>query len=103
MSTSLVAAVGPCIQQKCYEVGEDVVEKCIDYPSCFERIDHKKGSFLFDLPGYVINCLKKAGIKHIDYLDLCTYCDEEHFFSFRRSVHKKKDYGCQLSVIGVSA
>jgi hypothetical protein len=55
---------------------------------------------LFDLPGYGLLRLRRAGIGHAEWTRHCTYFDPERFYSYRRSVHTKQaDYGRLISVI----
>jgi YfiH family protein len=101
----MVAALGPTIGQPNYEVGPELVQE-------FRRADPRSARFfaparqdgraLFDLPGYVGDRLKAAGVK-AGALAICTYAEEARFFSFRRATHRgEKDYGRQLSVIVLS-
>ncbi|KQW21104.1 polyphenol oxidase [Afipia sp. Root123D2] len=92
----IIAAIGPLIRQRSYEVGAEFVTRFTDadrdnarffVPSA--RADHA----MFDLAGYIRARLEGAGILLIDDVDVCTYADER-FFSYRRSVHRAEpDYG----------
>ena len=56
---------------------------------------------MFDLGAYTMERLCDAGIE-AENLDLCTYPDEERFFSYRRTVHRgEPDYGRQISAISI--
>ena len=44
---------------------------------------------MFDLPGLTIDRLRKAGVT-AENLDLCTYADDDRFFSYRRTTHAKR-------------
>ena len=47
--------------------------------------------------------LRDAGVT-AENLDLCTYPDEERFFSYRRTTHRQEpDYGRQISAIMITA
>lgn len=91
--TDIVAAIGPSISLKHYEIGADVVVK-------FKKtgIDLKDASFFnektnklhINLKQIALDKLVMLGIssKHIETTDLCTYDNAELFFSARRqSVH----------------
>jgi YfiH family protein len=99
----IVAVLGPTISQAAYEVGPDFVERLtsadIDNARFFqpsERHDH----VMFDLPGYIGMRLETAGIGEFANLGLCTYSDEERFFSYRRTTHRgEPDYGRLISTI----
>jgi copper oxidase (laccase) domain-containing protein len=44
--------------------------------------------------------LAAAGLGEVEDTNLCTYTDEERFYSFRRSTHRKEpDYGRLVSAI----
>jgi hypothetical protein len=54
---------------------------------------------MFDLWGYTLNRLDMAGVES-SCVNLCTYADEDRFFSYRRTTHRAEpDYGRQLSAI----
>ena len=60
------------------------------------RDDHQ----MFDLPAYIVARLKMAGVGSAGALNLCTYSDEERFYSYRRATHRgEADYGRLLSAI----
>lgn len=99
----IVAAIGPAISQKAYEVGADYVERFLaEEPASagFFMTDESSGEPHFDLAGYVAERLARTGVGAIAELGLCTYCDETRFFSYRRSQHHgEDDYGRQISAI----
>jgi len=101
----IAAAIGPCIAQSAYEVGEE-------FRATFARHDGSNTRFFipaarvghwhFDLPGYARARLNAAAIGNIDLLAHCTYAEAENFFSFRRTTHRgESDYGRQLSAIAL--
>jgi len=101
------AAIGPTISQANYEVGDE-------FRARFEASDPDHGRFfapaaraghaMFDLPGFVRARLAAAGIDKIEDLGLCTYADEESFYSYRRSVHRAEaDYGRHVHAIALEA
>jgi YfiH family protein len=97
------AALGPTIGPKSYEVGAEFVERFLriekahaDFFAGAARQNH----FLFDLPGFIGRRMERAGIGDFENLYLDTYADEDRFFSFRRSVHRREgDYGRQIAAI----
>jgi YfiH family protein len=97
------AAIGPCISQGAYEVGPEFqlrfVSEDADNARFFAR-SPRADHWQFDLPAYVAQRLKEAGIESVEILDACTYAREDEFFSYRRTTHRKEpDYGRQLSAI----
>ncbi|HVZ14469.1 MAG TPA: laccase domain-containing protein, partial [Bauldia sp.] len=53
--------------------------------------------------GAIVARLTAAGVR-ANALGLCTYADEQRFYSYRRGTHRgEPDYGRMLSVIVLSA
>jgi YfiH family protein len=102
----IAASLGPSISERNYEVGPEFVERFVarkpDWAKFF-RPSAKPGHSMFDLPRYTVNRLEAAGVK-AENLDICTYADEENFFSYRRTTHRQEpDYGRQISAIMLKA
>lgn len=99
----IVAAIGPAISQKAYEVGAEFVDQFVakePESASFFVTDEGSGEPHFDLVGYVGARLERAGVGTIADLGLCTYCEETRLFSYRRSQHHgEADYGRQISAI----
>lgn len=76
------AAIGPGIGPCCYEVGDEVL-------ASFRGLgaDVAKGSML-DLPEVARRLLREAGVERIESADLCTGCEAERFFSYRREAEQ---------------
>lgn len=97
----IVAAIGPCIAQASYEVGEDFRGNFTPEDARFFA-QGMPGHFQFDLESYVAARLEAAGIAAVEGLGLDTYTQEDRFFSFRRSTHRAEpNYGRQFSLIGL--
>jgi YfiH family protein len=102
----IVAVLGPTISQAAYEVGPDFIARFKQEAPGHERFfqaaarpDHA----MFDLPGFIGARLEAAGIGSFTNLGLCTYGDEERFFSYRRTTHRKEpDYGRLISAIALT-
>jgi 16S rRNA (guanine966-N2)-methyltransferase len=73
------AAIGPGIGRCCYEVGDEVAAA---YRERFGRAV-MRGTRL-DLPGAAERALHAAGCASVERFDLCTACNPELFFSYRR-------------------
>ena len=102
----IVADVGPCIQQPSYEVGPELRAAFVAddgrNANLFMSSD-RAGHYLFDLPGYLHGRLAALGLKDVELVPMDTRSDEDHFFSYRRSVLRgEADYGRCLSAIGVA-
>ncbi|MCM8557789.1 peptidoglycan editing factor PgeF [Sphingomicrobium sediminis] len=99
------AAIGPCIAQKSYEVGEDFVTP-------FEQEDPENMRFFregstgkphFDLESYVAARLAGAGVRSVWMAGEDTYAQPDRYFSFRRATHEgAANYGRQISLIGIA-
>lgn len=97
---NISAVIGPCIQQKSFEVGKEVVEQA-NAPEFF-RLSIRPDHYLFDLSGYLLMHLNAQGVSRTTALPIDTYTLEDHYFSYRRHCHKKEpSCGGQLSVIGL--
>jgi YfiH family protein len=102
-SQNILAAIGPCIQQQCYETQEDLYlyfkKANSHWVKFFKKNENKKG-YLFDLPGLIKSQLNHCEVEKVDNLCLNTYEEEENFFSCRRAYHKgEKFFGNQASAI----
>jgi YfiH family protein len=80
----LVVAVGPRICSSCYEVGAEVARR---FPESVEDAPGRADKYLLDLGRAIEVSLIAAGISsdRIEVLGHCTFCEEERFFSHRRS------------------
>lgn len=99
---NIVAVIGPCIGPESYEVGQEFYDNFVNDNQKNKVFFKSKsgGKYLFDLPKYVENRLKKLNLKTVKWVGKDTLSSEKEFFSYRRScLNKEKDYGRQLSVI----
>lgn len=103
----IVAAIGPTISQASYEVGPEFRDRFIaedDANAKFFIPSTRDAHFMFDLPGYVGLRLSRLQLAAIDDTALCTYRNEDDYFSYRRTTHRgEKDYGRQISAIVLTA
>ena len=78
------AAVGPCIRQVSYEVGEDMRDAVLAAGDAAQFLvpGRRAGHWQFDLAGYCATRL--AGVGRVDVVDADTCADEARFFSHRR-------------------
>ncbi len=102
---SIVAVLGPTIEQPSYEVGPDFVARFTTDAPGMERFlgpAERPGHARFDLPGFILARLAEAGIGEAAALRLCTYADPDRFYSFRRTTHRgEPDYGRLISAIAL--
>ncbi len=101
----IVAVVGPMIGQGAYEVGPEFPERFLDSDpanSRYFRPSARPGHSMFDLPGYLAIRLRAEGAGTVIDLALCTFSDEQRFFSYRRATHAREPvYGRQISAIAL--
>jgi YfiH family protein len=103
---NIVAVLGPTISQRAYEVGPEFQKRFVQdaadnqrYFKASEQAEH----FMFDLPAFITDRLRQIGLANVADLAECTYADEDRFFSYRRTTHRKEpDYGRQISAIVLS-
>lgn len=99
------AAVGPCIGQASYEVGPDLQAPFLAQdPAHAALFAPVAGSdrLLFDLKGYALRCLERAGVADRTALAEDTMADEERFFSARRTRRAGGErFGLLLSAISL--
>lgn len=96
------AVIGPSISQRNYEVGPEFFDAFGDEdPESVRHFTNGNGNrFLFDLPGYGLSRLRRAGVGDAYWTGHCTYADETCFYSHRRATHRgEPDYGRMMSAI----
>ena len=102
----IITALGPCIHQAAYEVGEQFRDELVSINAGNSRFFATSAGSLkphFDLPGYVLHRLEEAGIANIAHAAHCTHANESLFYSYRRSTQRlEPDYGRQISAIVVA-
>jgi YfiH family protein len=104
--TDIVAALGPMIRQPNYEVGPEFLAAFIAADADNERFFQtgaRADRHLFDLPGFIANRLRSAGLSSVEDIGLCTYAEPDRFYSYRRSQHRAEaDYGRHISAIVIA-
>lgn len=99
------AVLGPAIGPASYEVGPEFLDRFVAADAGYRRFfapSPRLGHAMFDLPAFIAMRLEHAGIRAFADLGLDTYADDERFYSYRRSVHRKEtDYGRLVSAIAL--
>ena len=98
----MVAAVGPCIGPRSYEVGPDFLEAFRAGARDAERFFRPAvgDRRLFDLPGFVLHRLREAGVARGEWIGRDTVAEEGLFYSNRRAfLRGEGDYGRLISAI----
>ena len=103
---NIIAAAGPMIRQPNYEVGQDLIDRFVALePNTirFFKPATREGHAMFDLGGYVVSRLRRAGVGEIEDIGLCTYADPAQFYSYRRATHRAEpDYGRHINAIALA-
>lgn len=98
----MIAAVGPCISQASYEVGEEFEATFLEADPAHAAwfIPGAPGKRQFDLPGFVLSRLADAGVTQAEWVGRDTCSEDALFFSNRRAFKQgEPDYGRLLSAI----
>jgi hypothetical protein len=102
-SSRITAVIGPCIGPASYEVGLEFLDRFAgEAPGseCFFTAGARRDKRLFDLPGFVLDRLRRAGVGQCEWIGRDTCAEEADFFSNRRAVHRAEgDYGRLMSAI----
>ena len=103
-NNNIIAAIGPCISQKNYEVKKDFFRRFVKKNKNNKKFfKMKKKMLFFNLSGYVKSQLKLNKITNIDLLNIDTFNNKNNFFSARRSLKlKHDDYGRNISIIMIN-
>jgi YfiH family protein len=103
----IAVAVGPCIARRSYEVDEAFLRRFLSADAENERFFSAgvaERRHQFDLEGFVVSRLARAGLTRIEALGEDTYSQDARFFSYRRATHRgEPDYGRQMSLIALPA
>ncbi|WP_042349010.1 peptidoglycan editing factor PgeF [Bacillus massiliigorillae] len=98
--SDIYTVIGPSICEECYVVDDKVIR---EVNKVVEEADEKpynlisEGQYKLHLKKLNELILRAAGVKHIAVTNLCTSCQEEAFFSYRRDGGKT---GRLMSFIG---
>ncbi|ABM44894.1 hypothetical protein X471_00071 [Bartonella bacilliformis str. Heidi Mejia] len=99
---SITAVLGPCIGPHHYEITGEFYDQFMNYQNQFQKYflkTDKENHFSFNLWAFIMDKLQQEGI-NASCLHLCTYQNEQNFFSYRRATHRNEpDYGRQISAL----
>lgn len=99
---NLQAWIGPCISARHYQVGAELLDVfATEFP--FACIQRGANDYALDLPAIAESQLKCLGVNAVWQSGLCTYEQDDLFFSYRRTGHNnKQDCGRMVSIIGIT-
>lgn len=99
---ALIAWVGPAISGANYQVNHELANRFSQYPDAILPASSPDKANL-DLPLIAQHQLECAGVQTVVQSGLCTYADEQQFYSHRRAQHHHvAQTGRMVSVIGLS-
>ena len=96
--SQLVAWIGPAICGDCYEVDASLADKFSHYKNSVKQ-KKETGKYLLNLPNIANLQLARLGIQHITQSNLCTYCQNDLFYSHRKATHD--NYGATGRIVSV--
>lgn len=89
----LFFSLGPSICKECYEVGEGFfAELSAVNSNVFNFFQKKNNKLYFDLRGLARKLLENKAEEY-NSLELCTYCSQDLFYSYRRGDRNKRNLG----------
>lgn len=100
---NIVAAIGPCIGQCCYEVDEAVYDEfkrlSIELSGVFVSV--QDGHYMLDLCEANRRILLKSGIRqeNIDVADICTCCNSAELHSHRATLGKRGNLAAVIELL----
>lgn len=101
------AALGPCLRQRNFEVGLELVDAfTAKHPQSQRffaagRSDEKR---MLDLAGFGAWRLAESGVSQVDDLGVCTLDEPDRYFSYRASRQAgQNEYGRNLSAIALTS
>lgn len=95
---SIRAAIGPNIAQCHFETNEDVPDAMIAAfgEEVLPLIERRGAKFYPDLKQINALSLRRAGVRHIEISDACTYCESDRFWSHRVTQGKRGSQGAVI-------
>lgn len=91
----LIAAIGPCIMDCCYEVGKDVLDG-FGNPEFFTK--KPNGKYMLNLVKANIRVLEDAGVKNIYASNECTFCKSDLYYSHRATNGKRGNMAALIQI-----
>lgn len=103
----LIVCVSPSVLSCCFSSEEAIFKKIFTdiWPEEKEYITYNKENpkrFHIDLTHVITKDLLEQGVKqeNIHFANICTCCNNEHFYSYRAKTQKQEqDYGCMATIV----
>ncbi|MCX7857950.1 MAG: peptidoglycan editing factor PgeF [Deltaproteobacteria bacterium] len=84
------AIIGPSIGKCCYNIGEDVYESFRNEFRDERLFTFRNERIYLDLKLSNVSMLMRQGVTKIYTIDLCTFCNTDTFYSYRRGDKEKR-------------
>ncbi len=104
--SDLIVCIGPSIRKCCFTSQEESFKEkftsTFNYEDKYLQYDSDNTTFHIDLICILKNEFEKVGIKieNIHVADICTRCNTEDFYSYRKAVQTgKKDYATMATIV----
>jgi polyphenol oxidase len=97
----LIVTIGPSISQKCFQVGEEVVQALEDYFGQDHNLvqrDASDGTAYVDLWRANQLDLQRLGVENIEIMGICTHQAIDEFYSHRAEKGKTGRFGAVISL-----
>ncbi len=88
-ASTIQAGIGPGIRKCCYKFA-DVFQK--NLPEWDEYVSKTKDKYAVDLPGFIINSLRKSNIVDIYDINICTGCSQQFFSHYKSKKCNSKKF-----------
>jgi polyphenol oxidase len=100
LPNNILAGIGPSICMNHYQVGEDVISAAQEAfgAEAGDVLWKKNGSHHFDLWRANELVLEKSGVQTIEQARICTYCNNEDWYSHRAEQGKTGRFGAILGL-----
>ena len=101
---NIYGTIGPCISRESFEVKSDMINTSIEKDPKSEKFFFNISNLdYFDLPAYLIDKIKIAGVSKISCLGEDTCKNPEKYFSHRYETNNKNSItGRMINIIGLS-
>lgn len=80
--------IGPGIRSCHFAIKDDIIEQFGDYENFIKN--EGDGSYKVDLEAIIVRQAREEGMVRIESSGICTYCESDRYFSYRRDKSVKK-------------
>jgi len=96
---NILAAIGPCISTKHYEVSYDIAKQFMAiYPPDSKVVNETSNKYYISLVDANIHNLTNSGVIKIELSNMCTVRDNQYFYSHRLENNQTGRFGVLISL-----